>query len=241
MKPITIYWSETSFSPFTDESYFYPDPTTMQSEMIANKAKIKTGDVTFIECPAVSNKFKKILVFKSPLTFSHYFNSDTDENKPLTSNYIPMTRIRERTLINGPIYNIKLGYIFFADEPLDVFFTPPYFHKPKYTKYGSIIPGEFNIGKWFRPFNTELQMWENSGEIHFEENEPLFYAELKTDRPIQLKRFAITPKLLNYLDANINLTMMYGRGQSLESRYNRFKNVGMRSKVLKEIHENLLD
>jgi hypothetical protein len=33
---------------------------------------------------------------------------------------------------------------------------------------------------------------------------------------------------------------MFGR-QSLESRYNRFKNVGMRSKVLKEIQANLLD
>lgn len=94
-------------------------------------------------------------------------------------------------------------YSFFADDSLDVSFTPPYFHKPQYLQSGSIIPGEFNVGKWFRPYICEIQMWEEKGNFSLNAGEPLFYAEFKTDRPINFYRFNYSDSLVKYQTANI--------------------------------------
>jgi hypothetical protein len=207
--------------------------------------KIKLKDSpkgSMFTCPAVSNKFKKTLIFKISLDFAYEYDF-LDQNKKINpiSDYSLSTFIqREQSIQSGPIIDIALRYILFADEPLNVSFTSPFFHEPKYTKYGSLIPGEFDIGQWFRPFNAEIQTWKQKGNIVFEKDEPLFYAELKTDREIILKQFSLSDKLYDYMNSCVETTTMFGKGQTLLSRYTRFKEIGMREKILTEINKNLI-
>ena len=70
---------------------------------------------------------------------------------------------------------------------MPVYFTPPFFQKPGYTQDATILPGEFDVGNWFRPYNFEIQTWSNHGIITLKENEPIFYAEFKTDKKIKLQ------------------------------------------------------
>jgi hypothetical protein len=39
----------------------------------------------------------------------------------------------------------------------------------------------------------------------------------------------------------IEATLIFGPGQTLKSRYNRFRQVGMRDKILTEIKKNLVE
>lgn len=242
-KPITIYWSPgvTIRKDQSEWSFLYPKPTTLFHEMVKIR-ETKNSGRSMLSCPAVSDKFKKTLVFKNALDFSYEYDF-LNENQIVkqTSDYaLSLFHKRDNAITSGPIFDIALRYFLFADEPLEVSFTSPFFNEPKYTKYGSLIPGEFDIGQWFRPFNAEIQTWKNKGDIVFEKDEPLFYAELKTNRDIELKQFSMSDKLNDYANSCVSTTEMFGEGQNLLSRYKRFKGVGLREKILTEINKNLI-
>lgn len=242
--PITIYWSNRTeqFKNTADWSFFYTKPKSLFSNIRSHKTDTAPSD-SLLACPAVSDKFKKTLVFESPMTCSYAYDF-TDDKKEIihtSQSYLGYSVDRNASLDFGPNIHIGLDYLFFSDEPVSAFFTPPYFHKPEYTNYGSIIPGEFDIGQWFRGYSFEVQMWNQKGEFHLKENEPVFYLEFKTDRPIHIRRFNTSELLMNYTVENAMSTQIFGRGQSLFTRYNRFNRVGMREKVLTEIKKNLIE
>jgi hypothetical protein len=242
-EPINVYYTK-GHNPLEtiDWDFLYPQPKTLFSELIKIRKNPKDQQSFFL-CPAITSKFKKILVFKNSVNSSYQYGRS--ENgfyiNPTSSSYIHTSCIREESLINRPTFRASLSYLFFSDTPLDVFFTPPYFHETKYTKYGAAMPGEFNIGKWFRPYNFEFQTWSDSGEFHIEEDEPLFYAEFKTDRPIVFHRFILTSELEKYKTANSSSKTIFGKFQSLNEKYEKFKQVGYKEKILTEIKKNLID
>ena len=242
-EPINIYYTDDYDEMETvDWNFLYPSPKTLFSELTQERKNVKDTFSYFL-CPAVSSKFKKILVFRSATKNSYEYG--TDETGfyiiPTIEPYININKIREEALKNKPTFMASLSYLFFADDSVEVSFTPPYFHEPKHTKYGACVPGEFNIGKWFRPFNFEIQTWSNRGEFHLEKNEPLFYAEFKTNRPILFHRFVMTPKLQKYKLANIKSFNIFGQFQTLQEKYEKFKQVGFREKILTEIKKNLIE
>lgn len=245
MKPITVYWcpnTSTDIHP-SDWSFLYPKPESLYS-MVRSDRKDSAPNNTLLSCPAFSNKTKKILVLKNPMSCSYEYDFTFEHNlifRPTTEKFINASSVREKALNNGHSIVFDLSYLFFSDEPMDAYFTPPMFNKPKHMKQASLIPGEFDIGRWFRPCTFELQFWDNKGTFDLEENEPMAYIEFKTDRPVILKRFNINKALYGYAEACVEVTNLFGRGQSLLDRYNRFKNIGMREKILTEIKNNLVD
>jgi hypothetical protein len=241
-KPITVYWAPAYFLADIEKnwSYLYPKPQTLFSNLMSNRARANSS---YFVCPAVSPKFKRTLIFNFPINTSYHFVNDEDgfNIKALTENYIYIEKIRDSSVNFGPTLLLGLHYIFFAEESLITTFSPPMFSKPKHTKHGAIVPGEFDIGQWFRPFNAEIQTWENSSELHFEENEPLFYVEFKTNRKIELKRFTMDKQLISLSSATVSSKNLLGQFRSLNQKYNDFKNIGMREKVLTQIKKNLID
>jgi hypothetical protein len=196
-----------------------------------------------MSCPSVRSKFKKILTFSNALDFSYEYDFSSEEPyiKNTTDTYVTIHQIRDNGIEQKPTIWFAYGYIMFADEPLIVNFTSPYFDKPQYTNYGSVVPGSFDVGKWFRPFNFEIQLWNPKGDIKFVDKEPLFYAELQTDRKVNVHIFDHTEKIERLSLACVKSTEMFGNGQTLLSRYNKFKNAGLREKILAQIKNNIVE
>jgi len=243
-KPITVYLSDgsTSLESQYDWSFLYPKPTNLFSDLSKERA-IGLKSSSFLTCPAFSSVTKKIIQYRSPMDTSYEFDFTDPENliiKPLAEEYLGF-EYRSKSLERSNTILFKLKYHMFADEPLDVMFTAPYFTQSKYTQYATVIPGKFDIGSWFRPYHFEVQPWKTKGEIHIEENEPLIYAQFQTDREINIKRFVMSKELMNMSHACVQTTELLGIGQSLLSRYNRFRNIGMREKILVEINKNLVE
>ena len=242
-EPINVYYTnDHGVLEVDDWEFLYPKPKTLFYELV--KERKDTKDLrSFLHCPAVMPKFKKTLVFNNAIKSSYVYGRSGDGfyMNPTSESYINSFNVRRETLTNKPTFQLSLSCLFFADTPLDVFFTGPYFHQPQYMKYGVCIPGEFDIGQWFRPFNFEFQTWSDSGEFHLEENEPLFYADFKTERPIFFHRFSMTPELHKYKLASVTSIKLFGPFQTLADKYEKFKQVGYREKILTEIKKNLID
>jgi hypothetical protein len=237
---INVYWAPfyESDGEYDDWSFLYPKPKNLFSTLIEKKNS-DSGSSNFFACPAVSNKTKNIYVFSNALSGSYRYEGS--EIHGTSENFISVTSERSPSIDQGPLFAFSLRYLLFADQPLDAYFTPPYFSKPEYTQYGSVMVGEFDIGRWFRPYNFEIQTWSNNGEIHLKENEPLFYVEFKTDKKIKMHRFKQTDQILKYSAACATTQHLFGKGESLIKKYGRFKDVGLKEKILMEIKANLLE
>jgi len=205
---------------------------------IKKESKNEKG-LQYLLCPAFTDKAKNTFVFKFPLSCSYEYKNENVLN--VTSDiYLDAVIDRPQCINDGPIISLALGNIFFAEESVNASFTSPYFSKSKYTQYGSIMPGNFDIGQWFRPFIAEFQMWSPEGDFRLEENEPLYYVEFNTNKKINFIQFEMSELLYQYSGSMVVSTGLFGKRQSLSTRYNRFKNANMREKILKEIKNNIL-
>jgi hypothetical protein len=234
---INLYWSPFFISEEKDWSFLYQNPITLFSDL--NQHREKGNPNSYLSCPAMSNKMKKTLIFKNTIDSSYTYDKNLINS--VLENSLGSGKEREASTDFGPIFKFFYSIIFFADQPLDVSFTSPYFHKSQYTQYGSVCPGEFNVGRWFRPYMFEVQMWEKEGVFNLKENEPIFYSEFKTTKPINLYRFNLSKKLNHYSNSCVETTSLFGRGQSLFSRYEKFKNIGFKEKILTEIKKNIIE
>jgi hypothetical protein len=245
---INVYWAPDYRGSEMDWSFLYPRPKKILTSLLQQKKNdhinisFFDSDASYLGCPAISSKFNNTYVFYNTLKSSYDYNFEDDnlivERKGETG--LDYTIRHTPSIKAGPVIEFSLSYIMFADKPLTATFTAPYFHPAGYTKYGSAVPGEFDIGQWFRPYLFEVQLWKNKGELVLEE-EPIFYTSFPSDAKITLHRFNLTEKLRSYSNAGIGGNRTFGKGQTLISRYKRFKDVGMREKILTEISQNLID
>jgi len=113
--------------------------------------------------------------------------------------------------------------------------------KPQYMNYGTSVPGAFDISQWFRPHVFEVQMWDQVGTFKIKEGEPLFTIEFITDRPIVLKKFAMSEALVKYSDSCVDSSKFFGQWIGLAKKYKIFKDTKMDKLILKEIKNNLVD
>jgi hypothetical protein len=245
---INVYWapSVTHKTADGDEwEMLYPEPENLYNQLLAHKNKDIPGKhktKTFFSCPAVGNQFKNTFVFKNTFASEYRFKDSKDslEIEPLSANYIGFSARSHSGLSIGPSITFELSYIFFADQPLQAFFSQPTFHKSKYTQYGTVFPGSFDIGRWFRPYNFEVQMWDKEGIFKLEEDEPLFYVRFNTDKKINLHRFKHSLVLDRYVKHCVDAPMVFGENLPLVSRYKRFMESRLNETILKEIKKNTI-
>ena len=235
---IVVYYSTGNGTNTND--FLYPLPKQLFSDLIKIKSK-KKNLTPFFQCPAMSGNMKSTYFFESPFDMTyHYDFKDVHKGQSFFQG-VRILSDRDDTLSIGPMIRLELQFFLFAEEPLETMFTPPYFHKPKHQNYGAVLPGVFDIGQWFRPYVTEFQMWNETGELVLEKGEPLFYMGFNTNKKIIFKRFEMTDKLHKSSKNIVATSSMFPTGTSLFERYKDFRNVGLREKILKEIKENVID
>ena len=242
---ITVYWAPAisqEVELHREFNMLYAEPENMFSYLTSKRSEFDQSRSVMV-CPAFKNKMKKTFFFKNSVECNFlYETSDRGEVHLEFQKPFPETvkSIRPPVLNFGPTVLVNFPYIFFADSDLEATFSQPFFHPEGYSKYGSVIPGTFNIGSWFRPYTTEIQMWNNSGEFILKEDEPIFYVEFLTNKKIKLVRFKYTYKLLTYAQHCVDAPPIFGKHLPLIARYKKFKESRMRDVVLKEIKENII-
>lgn len=242
---INVYWAPGYSINKNDKrewNMLYPDPVNLFTELNKDK-NFSTNKTSYFVCPATKNLMKKTYFFQSAVSckYEYDFTVNPPVITPTTHNFLTMDIIREPSVNSHPLVAVSLFYILFADEPLTATFSVPTFHKPGYTNYGSPVPGEFDIGQWFRPYVMEVQLWNQKGIFELKENEPLFYVKFNTDKKINLHRFKFNDQLSEYTDHCINYKNMFGLFHPLTNMYAKFKQSRLNELILKEIKQNIVE
>ena len=235
-KTITVYWAGFNEQVnLFNTTMWYSDPKNLFKNMI--KQKVDNRDDTLFRCPAIRDKATNTYYFENEVPTKVNFLHDNS----LTWEGATCSYAREPSITGTKHINFNLSWIFYTEKPLEVSFTPPYFHKDSYLPNMTFPAAKFDIGSWFRPFNAEFMIWDaNTKQIVLPSGMPMFYAEFHTDANIKFQRFECTDKIAKYAMACTLTPKLFGRYKPLSDRYSLFKNSRMNNAVMHEIKNNLI-
>jgi hypothetical protein len=221
----------------TDWNILYYPPENILDRLNKEKDVIKK-DSNFLQCPSVNSLLGNTFVLKN--TLESKFSIINNEVVSLGKTKINAEILRENSLKNQTLLTYNLKWIFFSESDyLNMRLTSPFFSKSPHLKYGSIVPGQLNIGMWFRTINLEYNLWENVKTFAIEEDEDLAYISFDSEKKIKLIRFEMNSKLHSYSNS-ISTSSSWEPKVPLIKRYKRFKESNMKELILKEIKNNLV-
>jgi len=237
---IDVYWSPYWNAAITyDLNHLFPSPLSLHEDCMKKYTPQRRPDV-FFNCPAVANKMKNTFVFENIVdTHVTFENGNTIYAEPERLQRIGQL-LHEPTLDNNLLVNYDYSLLFFSSESLTASMTSPYFHNVQSNKYGMLVPGEFDIGKWYRPMNAEFNLWDGVNELHVAANEPILYVQFHTDKRIRLHRYQVTKRLNTIATSLIHINPLK-RFAKLTEKYELFNRSQLRSQILTEIRNNIVE
>jgi len=168
-------------------------------------------------CPAVINLESRYFMVRCPFDLAIGFARDKDGRAALLNRAGAASPIRTNKLNDvlslvseqewryedRPTVQLKLPYVFVADEPVYLTQLDAFAHYRRTPLPGTIFGGRFPISVWPRPLMWAFEWHEPDKDLVLRRGDPLFYLQFEADgpdRPIQLVEAERTDELVAYLE-----------------------------------------
>lgn len=232
---ITVYWGC-----FEEEWLRAKSPNLIYKDFVQDY-KNQKNFVSF--CPSVKDYMKNIFSINS--LYSYDFKI-----KPLLDDYEVVTNIYDQGFFNDHViirskedklFSFMQRFCFFTEEKSLLMSAGifPFLEDNNITKRCVVIPGSFDIGKWFRRLDFAFYLKKEYDEFKIEENEIYQYIKFHTNEKIIFKQFNMTPIFKKFFDdfecAKENRPLML---RQLKNYYSMVKH---KKYIIKEIKNNLLE
>ena len=228
---ITIYWA------CNEESWMRANkPDSVYKKFVQDK-KNQNNNITL--CPATKDYMQNIFSIQS--IFSYDFK--IKNNEIVTNDYDQKffnTHVSIRSK-EDKLFSFLQRLCFFTEEKSLLMSAGilPFLETNNITERCLVIPGTFNIGKWFRQLEFAFYLKQNYNEFKIEENEIFQYIKFHTKEKIIFKQFKVTPKIQDFFN-DIDDAKSFRKIQlrPLEEYYLMMKH---KKHIIKEIKNNLVD
>jgi hypothetical protein len=190
-------------------------------------------------CPAFRDQFKNTYSLSFPFDYNLYFDKEKIYSPDKDQNFFN-DLIYIRSLKNH-FYSINIRYIFFCEDDLLMSMEPAYFTENSFTCNANLIPGKFNIGKWFRPLDCAFFLKKNSSALEIKKDDIFSYIKFHTDDDLEFKRFIRSENIKKLLEEIYSMRKQ--REQKivpLSFFYSYFEKIKIKNKILTEIRNNLI-
>ena len=231
MESIDIGWC--FITELSSSIYFSPE----NLNIFKNKESTTSEGVS--ACPAVQSIKKNVFMIKSPFSIRLRIIKSSFENKYDIRPVYPDTEINQELLpeivniepktlwINKekPIIQIKLPYIFFSDEQVELFqLETPHCRSQK---NWSLIQGMFDIYSWQRTINFAFQWSDVKNDLYIKRGDPIFQILFQTNNPVsnfRLRKTKMHDDLKNRINECEGITG-YIKGTSKVIKNSRTENI----------------
>ena len=238
----TVYWSHLPINKNIpdDLSLLIEEPIPVFNMVLKEFGKknfVRDKDSMFFNCPAFKNVNKNVFAITSPVNLTFDLNDTRIQVKELAQrefdNMIHVRNFMDRFL------SINFGLLMFSGKSVQASQLPAYMSSCEMAVKTRIVPGVFDISKWFRPFELSFFVNEFNNTLSIKRGDPLFYICFDTDEDIEFKRFKCTDKLTREVDMCLSVKR-YVSNLGLEQLYNMFNGSRTNKRVLKLIEQNLI-
>lgn len=241
---ITVYWSPwyVDHSIYTDGYLTHYEPENVYTSLVKNKDNANITD-NFFNCHAFKNFCKNLYALKNPYTVDFIYDHGQAVSRyqsKKTMDLAMTTHLKVPSIKNSTTINYCVNWIFFADKPVEIQTMHPWMHNREMSESCYYVPGQYDISKWFRPIEVACQLFPGENTFKSKEEDPLIYAKFLTDEPIVLKKFFLTPELIELTNSCTHLKR-FKAFKSLNKLYSIFTRSLLQKKILKEIQKNVID
>lgn len=246
---ITIYWGIDPLS--IPEGIRIDPPVPIINKFVKDRIPEDLADeITYNKCPAFFNELKNVYGMKSVYDYGIKIKGEEisinspislSQNKQQEQSFFK-SHVNFRSM-RGNLFSFHQGLVFFTENPsLTMSQLPAFMEDNNIVKNTICIPGQLDIGKYFRTLDFAWHFRKDCNTIDFSRKEISFYLKFHTKEKIKFQRFLFTPELVN-----LNETMMRAKNvknpepltQVLNFYYNIFDKYNFKNKMLKIIKENL--
>jgi len=231
---INVYWT------CLEEEWMRAEQPISVSKQYYNKFPPNNkNDLSAINrCPAVNDYMKNLYSVKSLYKYEFYIEDGAIKTKYYTEKFFD-DHVVIRSLENK-MFSFTQKYIFFTDsDSLEMsLYETPIFENNNITKNCHLIPGKFDIGKWY--INTEFPFHLKSDSNNFivDFNEIIYYIRFHSDKKINFIQYRMNNQLHQYLDETRAFSINTGKVRySMTNFYKGFK---LKKLIISEIKKNIV-
>lgn len=228
---VNVYWSCLE-----DEWLRAEEPENIFSSFY-NKFSISRSDKNShpFFCPAFKNELNNVFSVKSIYDYSFEVQGDSVTSSLYDQKFFD-EHVEIRSLDNK-LFGFKNWFSFFSDEnSLPMSQQHPFLEDNNITNSCITVPGQFDIGRWYRTVHYAFYLKKHSSTFSIEEGEVLYYVKFHTKEKINLIQYRQSDRLNDLLDDVQNSRNFLGI-KGLDYYYKIFK---IKKEVLKEIRKNLI-
>ncbi len=240
---MVVYWGASSFHEQIYLGLSGPSPAFADIKKSTDRLIEKHQWTDYSRCPSVMQFSNNLFSLKSPIDLDLIYDGNTIlfDYDQYPVDFISKIAT-ERDLRAGMISLSICPYMFFADKDCEMQFTTPSMVDNDFVKNCMIVPGQYNVGKWFRGIDFGFFVKEKNTKVSIKKGDTIANIRFLTDEKITFKKFFITPEC----NALANLVVNYKHSQKfpintyLKNMYADFQQSKLRSQILKEIKNNLM-
>ena len=182
--------------PLIDQDY------TPFKSLVKDIATSRKG-CTYLKCPAHTDFLRNTWVFCAPfdLTLEIEVDPDSDMVRVHCENIsqeifesIIDTRFLHKTEQAKnpyPLVGIDWLYVFACEEPLMMQVFPAFMHKNEFTNKTTVIPGEYDVGRWTRPVETVFEIRSNRERIVIKKGDAISYVKFSSDEQVKMIKSSV--------------------------------------------------
>jgi hypothetical protein len=239
---VNIYWSphiiNANKKSLSNIRYQTPEHAT---EYLKDKCNPELRESNFLRCPAFIKQQKNLYALKFSFSYELYMDVENDKvksDKYDQSFFDEFVYIRD---IDNAMLSLPMSYVFIAENPVDMEYTSAYNVSNGFVDNTIIIPGSFDIGKWYRPLDLSFIVKDKNKKVTFNENDAYAFVNFHTDKKVNLIRFDTTPQITELF--NSILLSKFAKSKEVNSLnwfYNLLEQSKYKNKILKLVKENVL-
>lgn len=236
---IIVYWSFSGYDVGGESQYRFDDPKRIKLD-IELLDKENSFTTQFTKCPAYQNVTSTTFAISSPFEFvlrsnGEQFHFDIPYmNREFLDKYFLIRDVKSK------LFTYKTPFVFFCEESLDMQETGAFFNQNDFINKSLVIPGKYNIGKWFRPLELPFFFKNGIEKIEVKENDVLFYVNFLTDKKVILKRFHYTKEMDELSKEMAGLKRFKTHFKDLSWFYDIFQKNNIKKRIINNIKDNLV-
>lgn len=237
-----VYWSH----PFAEAHLNFQNILNNVKQYNVNKNVDNYMSINFIRCPFFNTFARKTFNILSPFDYSLIM-----ENGSLKSYHYDKQFFDNVVFVRDEKYKLFglkiMGFLFFTEENCTLTFNRSYFSNSDFSYNTDVIPGQFNISRWFRPVDLAFIIKKQNQLINIKKGDPLFSInfEFNNNKKIIFKRYNYTGLIHHYSNYKNTLSSSDNDrpkfDQLTDYFYDMFDNSGIKNPILKEIKSNLVE
>jgi hypothetical protein len=232
---ITVYWACVE-----DEWVKSEKPEKVSQRFYSRGIEYvdKYNKMSINHCPVFNENLVNLYAIKSIYDYSFKIENDQCSSKLYDQKFFnDHVVIRS---IEKKFFSFFVKYVFFTEEDsLEIgAYQHPIFEENEITKRCMIIPGGFNIGKYFRNLEFPFILKKEFDEFIVNEDDVLYYLKFHTKEKINFKQFKCNDKLWQMIEDSRKANQHSKKISTIDTFYKKFKG---KKYILDEIKKNIVD